>query len=525
MAGLFLFVLPLVSAQQHLSPAKITKTSGQQADQINLYFSQQLLAAGRAWAQSFRVQPGDNLPEVNIHPVGDLKELPGGPGILAVVNPLDLDRLRKENDRIYCLGREVYVPIVRSGHPLFEVFRMKGVPADAMEKGTIVADGTSIAVRVLSSRSEMEALAESQSNDLVFCRLADLDSSGDGTLMQGLALVPVDRNGNGAIDFPEDCAEDLQMLERALWIGKYPRELYSNMYMLTTDRQLEPAEFAFVNWLITEGRPLLAESGITGISGSEGYLLREKLAAAPVPDISPISYTTRPARGWIPYLSLAILAGIFMLPFLFFRRSPGHDPQVSGDISADGNGGWTGPVPGGLYFDRSHTWAFMEKDGTVRVGIDRFLPLLTGPLSRVEIPEGGVRVDRGDPLLTLIRNGKRLQVKSPVSGEIVELNPRLKSDPALLNRDPFGRGWICTLKPASWTRETRSYFMADYYRGWIQTEIVRLKAFFTGEIKLAGQSGTLAVLQDGGEPKPGILDQQGPEIWEEFQLSFIDKSD
>ena len=51
-----------------------------------------------------------------------------------------------------------------------------------------------------------------------------------------------------------------------------------------------------------------------------------------------------------------------------------------------------------------------------------------------------------------------------------------------------------------------------------------LKEFFSGGIQIAGKSEPVTVLQDGGEPEPGILGSQGPEVWEEFQVHFINKA-
>ena len=51
----------------------------------------------------------------------------------------------------------------------------------------------------------------------------------------------------------------------------------------------------------------------------------------------------------------------------------------------------TGIVPGpeGLYYDKTHTWAFMEKEGLIRVGIDDFLQHVTGTITRVIMKEPG----------------------------------------------------------------------------------------------------------------------------------------
>jgi len=524
MALLGLFVLPLVYAQQHLPPEEKLEAQGLQKDQLTLLFSEELLIPGERWAEEFRLEISPDMP-VTVQSVEDFENLEESTGVLAILAASDLRRHKSGESRIFCLGREVTVPVVHSGHPFLESLRQTGIPTDAVKKEQILVDGNPLNIRLLAGKGQLEAFLKTETTDLAFCLLADVTDETSNALVAGAELIPVDRNGNGTIDFPENYQGDLQALERAVWMGKYPGELCAGLYAMTDDRQLSMAELAFIDWMTSRGRNAMAQSGITGITESERYSLMEKAASLPVSSPVVIPYSTKRANGWLPYVSLVVVIGIFLLPLLFFRKAPAGETPVTDDAASSTNGEWTEPVPGGLYFDRSHTWAFMEKDGTVRVGIDRFLPLLTGPVSRVEVAESGVKIGRGEPLLTLIRNGKRLQVKSPVSGEVLELNPRLKEDPALLNRDPFANGWICTLKPAHWTRDIRYYFMADYYRSWIQAEVTRLKEFFTRGITLAGNTGTVAVLQDGGEPKPGILDSQKPEIWEEFQNRFIDNDD
>jgi hypothetical protein len=68
-------------------------------------------------------------------------------------------------------------------------------------------------------------------------------------------------------------------------------------------------------------------------------------------------------------------------------------------------------------------------------------------------------------------------------------------------------------------------FMADNYNKWIEDELIRLRNFLTGTLK-PGKEMTpgLLILQDGGELTDQILADLGPEVWEEFQSSFIDMS-
>ncbi len=68
-------------------------------------------------------------------------------------------------------------------------------------------------------------------------------------------------------------------------------------------------------------------------------------------------------------------------------------------------------APKGLYFDKSHTWAFMEKDGIVKVGIDDFIQHITGTITRIKMKEPGERVRKGEKILTIIQGWQTTKYK------------------------------------------------------------------------------------------------------------------
>ncbi len=181
-------------------------------------------------------------------------------------------------------------------------------------------------------------------------------------------------------------------------------------------------------------------------------------------------------------------------------------------------------IPKGLYFDKTHTWAFMEKNGEVKIGIDDFLLHITGPLNHVKLRNSGDKILKGEGFLSIIQNGKQLILNSPISGTIISQNTKLIDDSSSIKISPFNEGWIYMIEPTNWLRETQFLLMSDKYKEWLKNEFTRLKDFFA----LLGQSKNIEyatiVLQDGGELKDNILEDLAPEIWEEFQTKFINTS-
>lgn len=103
--------------------------------------------------------------------------------------------------------------------------------------------------------------------------------------------------------------------------------------------------------------------------------------------------------------------------------------------------------PDGFYFSRDHLWAKKE-NGTVRVGITDMAQQAAGSILFVRIMPRGRQVESGKPLGTM-ETGKWVgPLKSPLSGTIIETNEALKTQPKLLNEDPYGKGWVAVLQPS-----------------------------------------------------------------------------
>ncbi|HET6556504.1 MAG TPA: hypothetical protein VFG54_04260, partial [Prolixibacteraceae bacterium] len=181
-------------------------------------------------------------------------------------------------------------------------------------------------------------------------------------------------------------------------------------------------------------------------------------------------------------------------------------------------------APKGLYFDKTHTWAFMEKDGNVKVGIDDFLQHITGTLTRIIMREPGEKVRKGEKILTIVRDGKQLNIYSPISGIIRQQNTLLLTDSTLINSSPFSEGWVYLVEPNNWVREIRFLFMGEKYKEWIEDEFARLKDFIAYTVRSNSMLNAQIVLQDGGELADHILADMEPEVWEDFQMKFINTS-
>lgn len=104
--------------------------------------------------------------------------------------------------------------------------------------------------------------------------------------------------------------------------------------------------------------------------------------------------------------------------------------------------------------DRRYTetdeWAKLE-NGKVRIGITDYAQKELKDIVAVELPQVGRVVKKGEELGMIDSVKATSSYYAPVSGRIVEVNKALESSPELLNKDPYGEGWIAIIEPTSIT--------------------------------------------------------------------------
>jgi glycine cleavage system H protein len=178
-------------------------------------------------------------------------------------------------------------------------------------------------------------------------------------------------------------------------------------------------------------------------------------------------------------------------------------------------------IPLGLYYSKYHTWAFLEKSGNASVGFDDLLLHLTGEVKFRNMKKPGNFINKGEVIADIEQEGKLLQIYSPVSGRIMESNDLLRENPEVLNKDPYGEGWVYKIKPSDWVSETESYYLAEAAIAWSKSELDRFKDFLAGSMKRYNPETSFVVLQDGGELCDKPLSELPDEIWQDFQKSFL----
>jgi len=105
-------------------------------------------------------------------------------------------------------------------------------------------------------------------------------------------------------------------------------------------------------------------------------------------------------------------------------------------------------IPGDLKFLSSHEWVRVETDGTVTVGISDHAQDLLGDIVFVELPEVGQSIDAESDAAIVESVKAASDVYSPLSGEVIEVNPTLEDQPEIINSSPYDDGWFYKMAPS-----------------------------------------------------------------------------
>jgi glycine cleavage system H protein len=120
-----------------------------------------------------------------------------------------------------------------------------------------------------------------------------------------------------------------------------------------------------------------------------------------------------------------------------------------------------------LYFTGEHEWIRVEGD-VATIGISDHAQQALGDIVFAEVPEQGRSVNKGDEAAVVESVKAASDVYAPIAGEVIEGNPALADDPALINRDPEGEGWFFKMTVAD-ARELEGLMDEAAYREWIKT--------------------------------------------------------
>lgn len=459
---------------------------------------------------------------------------------IILLNNKELRQLPASNWRM-AIGRDIIVPIINVQHPQAKALMENGINTAQLalllqEDKTVVIENPEMTqllenythqpiaswkAQIFGADQHVFSQVENEPSTIGFCTFSALKNAIASGEVTQLCLLPIDRNNNGKIDHVENFYNESSSFERAVWLGKYPREL-TNTYFVSANGEPTETQVAFARWAMENGQQIIAKNGIGQLTATELHSNMAKLNNVPVTPLVPPSQ-----NNWIklilPTLGLLLIIGLLSSTMYLRKKNTSEINQETTQSSASFDETNLN-TPAGLLFDRTHTWALMQKDGLLKIGVDEFLLKTTGPLTRLKMKVAGEKVNKGEPIISLTQNGKSISIFSPVTGVIKKTNQSLEKNVSQLNNSPYDLGWLYEIEPTNWQHENQIMMMVDTYYSFLKNEMKRLRDFFALNSANEFSGNMKPVLQDGGEVMTGVLKDCCPEIWEHFQTQFINPS-
>jgi len=105
-------------------------------------------------------------------------------------------------------------------------------------------------------------------------------------------------------------------------------------------------------------------------------------------------------------------------------------------------------LPTDRRYSRSHAWAMRDSQGDVRSGLTHVPGTFLGGVVSVELPPPRTEVSAGEPIGLVESITTVFELLSPLSGIVVGVNPGAESAPRKVMEDPYGEGWLLSIRPS-----------------------------------------------------------------------------
>lgn len=107
-------------------------------------------------------------------------------------------------------------------------------------------------------------------------------------------------------------------------------------------------------------------------------------------------------------------------------------------------------------------WALAD-EGQIRIGMSDFLQQHSGDVAFAEIEPSGTAVSFGDEVAFIETLKADVGLPSPLTGRVLEVNPKMDDTPELINQDPYGEGWLALMEADDWEADRERLLSPDAY--------------------------------------------------------------
>jgi glycine cleavage system H protein len=227
-------------------------------------------------------------------------------------------------------------------------------------------------------------------------------------------------------------------------------------------------------------------------------------------------------RKTMSVLLVLLMFAMFVTIDYFRARQRGEQPVIAPEMGAGAIlvpaienlshvGGFR--IPKSLRYHPGHGWVMNERRNLARVGVDDLAAKVLGPVERIQLPAPGRWVRQGQRAFSFFRDGQKVEMSSPVEGEVLQVNQELLKNPGRLQDDPYGEGWLMTVHVPDEEDVHRNLMPKNLVTSWIQEAADRL---YARQPQLAGPA-----MAEGGEPVRDLTAALPPGSWKELAEEIL----
>ncbi len=128
-------------------------------------------------------------------------------------------------------------------------------------------------------------------------------------------------------------------------------------------------------------------------------------------------------------------------------------------------------LPEELYYTKDHTWARIEDDGMITVGLDDYGAKVAGDIEFIDLPMEEDEFESGEAFGSLESAKWVGGLMMPVEGTVIAVHEDIENDLSLISTDPYGEGWLIKVKPSNPKDDLKALVHGDDVSPWIKKEI------------------------------------------------------
>lgn len=175
-------------------------------------------------------------------------------------------------------------------------------------------------------------------------------------------------------------------------------------------------------------------------------------------------------------------------------------------------------LPKGIFATKNHLKAQLTDHGTLKLGLDNFVFNALGQIDEIILPNEKQKINKGDTLLTIKQGVNRTEIKAFATGQVANINMAYAKNARYLDESNITKSWAVEFAPENLSASLKMMQVGHDAKEWIHNEVSRFRDFLN---TVTATPETAPVMQDGGEPVFGVMQNLDGEAWEKFEKEFL----